>query len=157
MSSPVLLVYLGMFSMAQATPLPPNPYDEATQPYWHGVRTSGPSASISANVCCKRFCCKLVDVLQGAGRTLGYALVVRMSECIQRKRRGMLSPKPPHNNEEPEDNNEEDYVPQPAASLPGGHVVHATERAFENARGLGERVVLRGPCIRQWGQVGEGV
>ncbi len=57
--------------------------------------------------------------------------------------RGVLSPKPPYNDEEPEDDDEEDNVPEPAAALPRGHVIHAAEGARQNARRLRERVVLK--------------
>lgn len=53
------------------------------------------------------------------------------------------SPKPPYNDEEPEDENEEDYVPQPATALARSHVVHAAEGACQNARGFGESIILR--------------
>ena len=55
----------------------------------------------------------------------------------------MSSPKPPYNDEEPKDDDEEDYVPQPTAALARGHVVHAAESAFKNAGRFGECVVLR--------------
>ena len=59
------------------------------------------------------------------------------------------STKPPHNDEEPEDNDEEDYVPQPPATLPLGHVIHATKRAREDARRLREGIVLSGCSSRE--------
>ena len=57
--------------------------------------------------------------------------------------RALSSPKPPYNDEEPEDNDEEDYVPQPTAALARGHVVHAAEGTCEDAGCLRECVVLR--------------
>ena len=55
---------------------------------------------------------------------------------------GPSPPKPPHDEEKPEDDGEEDDVPEPAAALARGHVVHAPERAREDAGRLCERVVL---------------
>ena len=49
--------------------------------------------------------------------------------CGKNEGMGLSSPKPPYNDEEPEDDDEEDYVPQPATTLACGHVVHAAEGA----------------------------
>jgi hypothetical protein len=49
---------------------------------------------------------------------------------------------PPHDDKKPEDEDDKDYVPQPAASLALCHVVHAPERTSEYARRFCECVVL---------------
>jgi len=54
----------------------------------------------------------------------------------------MLPSEPPHDDKKPEDEDEEDDVPQPATPLTLRHIVHAPERASENARRFRKRVVL---------------
>lgn len=44
----------------------------------------------------------------------------------------MLPSEPPHDDEEPKDEDDEDDVPQPATPLTRGHIVHAPERTSEN-------------------------
>lgn len=43
------------------------------------------------------------------------------------------SPKPPYNDKEPKDEDQEDDVPQPSTTLPLGHVVHSAEGSCEDA------------------------
>lgn len=50
--------------------------------------------------------------------------------------------KPPHDDEEPEHDGEEDDVPKPPAALSFCHVVHSAERPLEDPRRLRERIVL---------------
>ena len=45
----------------------------------------------------------------------------------------MLPSEPPHDDEKPKHEDEEDDVPQPATPLTLRHIVHAPERASENA------------------------
>jgi hypothetical protein len=76
---------------------------------------------------------RTVDDYNGAAR----------NEC--RKSQGGVSElpsEPPHNNKKPEDKDEEDDVPEPAASLAFCHIVHASERASKNAGRFCECVVL---------------
>src|SRR5947208_14056719 len=54
----------------------------------------------------------------------------------------MLPSEPPYDDEKPKDEDKEDDVPQPATPLTLSHVVHAPERARENARRFRKGVVL---------------
>lgn len=56
----------------------------------------------------------------------------------------MLPPKPPHDNEEPRDEDEEDHVARPASTLTRRHCVHPPKSASQYARCLREGVVLFG-------------
>jgi len=53
----------------------------------------------------------------------------------------MSSSKPPDYDEEPENNDEEYDVPQPTTALSSSHVVHPSEGARKNARGLRKHIV----------------
>jgi len=52
-----------------------------------------------------------------------------------------LPSEPPHNDKKPEDKDEKDDIPEPAASLALCHVVHASERASKYAGRFCECVV----------------
>jgi len=54
---------------------------------------------------------------------------------------GELPSEPPHDDKEPEDEDEKNDIPQPATPLAPSHVVHAPERASEYARRFCECVV----------------
>jgi len=61
-------------------------------------------------------------------------------------------PKPPDDNEKPEDNDEKHNVPQPPTSLSRSHIIHTTECTCEDSACFWECVVLV-----DMNQVGQGV
>jgi hypothetical protein len=61
---------------------------------------------------------------------------------MRKGKTGRLPSEPPHDDKKPKDEDDEDDVPQPSTPLTLSHIVHATERASENARRFRKRIVL---------------
>ena len=54
-----------------------------------------------------------------------------------------LPSEPPHYDKKPEDEDDEDHVPQPSTPLTLSHIIHAPKRASENTRRFRKCVILR--------------